>query len=105
MSELQREFDAFDAQNPSVWELFVRFASEAISAGHIHLSASLIVERIRWETQVATRSKDDLKINNNHRAYYARKFNGSFPWAGGKFLTRTVGAEGESSVPFKLESE
>lgn len=90
INKLQQEFDA---ANPEVWRLFCKFAFEAIAAGRVDLSASLVVERIRWETEVVTRGADDFKVNNNHRAYYARKFNRAFPYAGGKFVTRAVTGE------------
>lgn len=78
MSELEIAFAAFDDANPEVWELFRRFAAEAIEAGHVRLSASLIIERIRWETTVVTTTADVLKLNNNFTAYYARKWNRMF---------------------------
>ena len=93
---LQSEFDSYDKANPQVWDAFIRFTKEAISFGHQHLSASLVVERIRWETLIDSRSFDGLKINNNHRAYYARKFHKEFPEHRGFFRTRSVSAPVES---------
>ena len=87
---LQLEFECYDKANPKVWDAFIRFTKEAIASGHQHLSVSLVVERIRWETLVDVRSFDGLKINNNHRAYYARKFHKMFPEQKGFFRTRTV---------------
>lgn len=84
---LAEQFERFDSENPSVWTLFKRFALEAIAAGKKHLSVSLIVERIRWEAIVTT-SETDYKVNNNHRAFYARKFHREFPEHGGFFRTR-----------------
>lgn len=75
---LRERFEKFHAENPKVWKLWVRFALEAINAGHKTLSASLIAERIRWETSVVT-TGDRFKLNNNHRAYYARMFMERFP--------------------------
>ena len=71
---LTEKFQKFDQENPHIYNLFTRFAFEAIAAGHKTLSASLIVERIRWEVDVVTQSDDPFKINNNHRAFYSRKF-------------------------------
>jgi hypothetical protein len=89
MNRLWREFLEFDAANPHVWELFERFAFEAIEAGHETLSASLICERIRWETTVVT-TDTEFKLNNNHRAYYARKFNSIHQNIPQKFVLRYV---------------
>lgn len=80
-SDLVKKFVAFHAANPDVYELFKRFAFEAIAAGHKTISSDMILHRIRWETDVATKaagweptSKRSLKINNTHSAYYARLF-------------------------------
>jgi hypothetical protein len=87
---LKLEFEIYDRNNPAVWDLFLRFTGQAIAAGHRRLSVSLVVERIRWETMVGTQSDDGLKINNNHRAYYARKFHATYPEYDGFFRTRAV---------------
>jgi hypothetical protein len=75
MTHLEKNFEKFDRENPAIWKLFEEFAKQCACAGHVTLSASLITERIRWETTVVTRSDDGFKICNNHRAYYARKWN------------------------------
>jgi hypothetical protein len=75
MNRLEEAFKRFDQENPSIWTLFTRFAYDAANAGYATLSANFIFERIRWETTVVTRSTDEFKLNNNHRAYYARKWN------------------------------
>lgn len=85
---LTENFKKFDEENPHIYDLFVRFAHEALAAGHKTLSASLIVERIRWEVDVVTRSDDPFKINNNHRAFYSRKFMTENPEFGEIFRTR-----------------
>lgn len=86
------DFQEFDRANPDVWRLFIRFAQELIAAGHMVLSASLITERIRWETMVQT-STEDFKINNNFRAFYARKFMRTYPAHGDIFRTRKAEAD------------
>lgn len=90
MKDLYEEFAVFDQDNPGIWQLFVRFANEAIAAGHYRLGVSLIIERIRWEVYVATKSDDDFKINNNHRAYYARKWIEAYPEYANFFEIRRV---------------
>jgi hypothetical protein len=90
MSELRRKFEEYHAKNPQVYELFKRFANEAISHGRKTLSASLICERIRWETSVVTKSDDGFKITNNHMAYYARLWMEDHPLSGATFRTREV---------------
>lgn len=86
-------FNRYDEANPRVWQLFKRFAFEAIEASRTRLSASLIAERIRWEVSVATFG-EPFKINNNYRAFYARKFEEHFPQHAGKFAFRQSVADG-----------
>lgn len=86
-------FDRFDAENPFVWDLFQQFALEAIYAGRKRLSVSLIIERIRWETTVVRSDPDGFKINNNFRAYYARKFHRQYPAFSSFFTTRVSAAD------------
>lgn len=84
---LQQAFERFDADNPHVYELFKRFALRAIRRGKRRLSVALITERIRWEVQVETKGVR-FKLNNNHTAFYARKFHADFPEYGDVFATR-----------------
>lgn len=95
---LRDEFEKFDRENPEIWKMFCRFAGEAMAAGHTVLSANFIFERIRWETTVVTSSPEGFKVNNNHRAYYARKFNAECPNANGQFDTRAVRGEIEQQL-------
>ena len=85
---LAEKFAEYDAANPSIYYLFKRFANELIAAGRTKLSASLIIERIRWEVNVSTTSEDIFKVSNNHTAFYARKFMEDFPQHGEIFRTR-----------------
>jgi len=87
-AQLDAEFAKYDRENPLVWSYFKRFTFDLIAAGKKHGSASLVIERIRWEVYITTRSSDGFKINNNHRAYYSRKFMREFPEHDGFFHTR-----------------
>lgn len=98
-SRLEIEFEIFDADNPRVWELFKRFAFEAIDKGKKKLSVALIVERIRWEVYIVTDSDDDFKVNNNHRAYYARKWIDAYPVYASFFNIRRLGGGGHGFKP------
>lgn len=80
-------FEQFDADNPKVWELFVRFTFDVIKAGHERFSADSILHRIRWETAIKT-TDEHFKINNNFSADYARKFMLQFPEYDGFFELR-----------------
>ena len=82
-------FNNYHAENPHVYELFKRFAFEAIQAGYEHYSSYCIINRIRWHSEVETRG-DPFKINNNYTPRYARKFHDDFPEHAGFFRTRII---------------
>ena len=90
-----KRFVAFHKANPRVYDLFKRFAYEAMSAGHRHMSADAIIHRVRWETDVVTRGAgaidgSSFKINNNHVAYYARMFAVEHPQQSDFFRFREI---------------
>jgi hypothetical protein len=95
-NRLEKLFWAFHAANPIVYMLFCRFTDRAIRSGYPHFSVSMIIERIRWETNVETYDPaggDVLKINNNYSAYYARLWMRDHPGWPNFFRTRAVIAE------------
>lgn len=89
-TKLEREFWDFHEQNPHVYRLFDRFTRHALERGRTNFSVSVIVERIRWETTIETDTGDKFKINNNHRAYYARLWMRDNPEHYGFFRTRCI---------------
>jgi hypothetical protein len=91
-THLQAQFDAFLNAHPRVWSLFVAFTQSAIAKGHRHLSADLVLHRIRWESSVVTGEKP-YKLNNNLTPYFARRFHAEFPSHDGFFRMRKVKGE------------
>jgi hypothetical protein len=87
-AKLKADFDEFDAVNPHIWGLLVKFSFDAKNAGLEKLGIKFLVERIRWELQVVTKSTDMFKINNNHTAFYARKLMTTYPELEGFFRFR-----------------
>ncbi len=85
---LQLEFERFDADNPEVWQLFCRFAREAIASGLKRFSADAIQHRIRWHVAIETRGGGGFKLNDHLTCFYARKFVRLFPEHRGFFETR-----------------
>lgn len=71
--DLRREAELFIGSQPKVYALFERFALQMLERGR-SFGISLLTERVRWEV-VMTWDPDDrgFKINNNHRAYIARR--------------------------------
>lgn len=84
-------FRLYDAENPHVYREFVRFARELKSAGRHRASASLIFERMRWESMIRGGPESGLpayRLNNNYRAFYARKLATEDPSFAGFFEIR-----------------
>lgn len=96
MTALERAFIEFDRDNPRIYQLLCRFADQALAAGRARLGISLLFERIRWEVYITTASNDEFKLNNNHRAYYARKWLREHPEHPEFFATRRVKGEPRS---------
>ncbi len=100
-SRADQIFDAFakfHRANPQVWKLFARFSLEIIGSGRDHYSSSAVVERIRWHVDMQT-SDEEVKINNNFRAYYARMFHIAYPQHDGFFRNRKRVSEGQAASP------
>lgn len=77
-SNLQKAFDAFDADNPQIWREFRDMAFRLIDNGYKHYGAKSIIEAIRFHRSVQT-TEGPFKLNNNYTAYYARKFMNLYP--------------------------
>lgn len=89
MGKIAQAFESFHSQNPEVYDMMVRYATQLRLAGRKTLSISLITERVRWETAIKT-TGDLFKINNNFRALYARKIEQERPEFEGMFKMRTL---------------
>ena len=89
----QRDFEAFHADNPHVYQLFERFALEAVHAGRKRFSARTVLHRIRWYTSVETRDPQGFKINDHWSPFYARMFMKRHPWCGKLFELREAVAD------------
>jgi hypothetical protein len=73
---LYRAFALYHSENPHIYVLFKRFVADAVAANKERISARFIIERVRWEVEVATRRSGDdgFKINNNFSAFYGRLY-------------------------------
>ena len=83
---LVKKFRIYDAENPLIWRMFQKFTFQIMAAGHLNYSANGIFEGMRWHTAIT--GNDEFKMNNNYRAFYARKFMHAFPEHAGYFRTR-----------------
>lgn len=87
--EMREQCEAFHKEHPEVWDLFVRFTFEMIDRGFKNYSAQHgIFARIRWEIDAGGNGTSEFKINNNHSAFYARRFMKVYPEHDGFFRLR-----------------
>ena len=69
--KLERAFWQFHHDNPHVYDKLVAYARQ-FALYHEHGSINLLFERVRWDYLTDTATADGFKLNNNHRAFYAR---------------------------------
>ena len=67
---LEKEFWRFHGDHPEVYYYLVKFAREWVDRGHSYCGIAMLFARVRWEMGIV--SDEDPKVNNNHRAFYAR---------------------------------
>jgi hypothetical protein len=84
---MQARFDAFHADHPQVWKLFLRFVKEAMVSGRRKFGARMIWERMRWFSTIETKG-DDFKLNDHYPPFYARLFMETYPQYAGFFEIR-----------------
>lgn len=94
---LEKKFWEYHRENPQVYALFDRFASEAVNRNRKRFSANMIFERMRWYTVIET-GGDEYKLNNNYRAYYARLWMRNHPDHDDLFETRFLPSGPESKA-------
>jgi hypothetical protein len=93
-TQMRELCEKFHHDHPLVWTLFVRFTNEMISRGRKNYGVSAIFERIRWEIDsVGGNGATAFKLNNNFRAFYARRFHKAYPVHDGFFRTRKQTSE------------
>jgi hypothetical protein len=63
---------AFHEENPDVYLLLVRYAREAVRAGVGRVGIELLWNRMRWDKTVIT-NDSEFKLNQNYKAWYARR--------------------------------
>ena len=86
--QMRMQCAAFHQQHPEVWEMLKRFSREMQNRGFKHYSINGIFERIRWEKDIGGDGKTQFKLNNNYRAFYARRFMKMYPQYEGFFRLR-----------------
>lgn len=78
IQQRKKEFTQWHLNNPAIWAAFERFALEAAESNRATYSHWAVMNRVRWHTSIETTGKE-FKISNNHIAFYARIFCGTYP--------------------------
>lgn len=86
----KKEWWEYHRANPHIYALFDQLTKKALDAGRTHYSSRAIIEVIRWNYNIVTKSNDDFKINDHYTAYYARYFMHLNPMHEGFFHLREL---------------
>jgi hypothetical protein len=90
----EARFLEFHKRYPIVYRLWDKFTLECLDKGMRKVGTALIMERIRWETNVVIQDHTDnnkkLKINDHHKPYYSRLWMKNNPQYKGVFEIRGV---------------
>lgn len=98
-------FQDFHRDNPRVYELFRKFALWLIETkGKKKISSKLIINRIRWEIYLETKTEDKYRINDAFTSHYARLFILEFPKYSDRFELRRLRCLGPSQFSLELPS-
>lgn len=91
----------FHELNPHVYRLLVHYARVARDRGRNRVGIELLWNRMRWDLMLETESNDEYKLNQNLKAWYARRIMLHEPDLKGIFELRTrlsiVPEEGEET--------
>ena len=80
-------FAAFHQANPHVFDNLARLSLDLRARGASRIGIGMLFEVLRWQYALRT-SGDDYRLNNNHRAFYARKLMADVPDLAGLFEVR-----------------
>lgn len=73
-----QKFMDFDRDNPEVYQQLKMLAFSLIDKGINRYGIAALFEVLRYHSAIET-NDPDFKLNNNHKAFYARKFIADFP--------------------------
>jgi hypothetical protein len=85
--DLAARFEQFHKFNPHVYKLIVQIAQDLQRRGHKRGGIAFIFERLRWLYAIQTQG-EEFKLNNNYKAFYARKVMQENPSLAGFFEIR-----------------
>jgi hypothetical protein len=90
--ERKRKWWQWHRVNPHVYAEFERRAFQAVAAGREKISGWLIINRMRWETEIETQG-GEFKLPNDYIAFYARLFHAHHPEHAGFITTKRMKGE------------
>jgi hypothetical protein len=67
----------YHKKNPQIYEMYKKFAFQAIKSKRPYYSSEMIINRVRWETM--TKAESGFKIANEMKAFYSRLFVLEYP--------------------------
>jgi hypothetical protein len=70
---IEERFAAFDAANPHIYTALVYLAYQIKDTGVSRISVKHLLEVVRYNRRIVTKSDDGVKINNDFSAMYGRK--------------------------------
>jgi len=62
----------YHKKNPHIYEMYKKFAFQAIKSKRPYYSSEMIVNRVRWESMV--KAESGFKIANEMKSFYSRLF-------------------------------
>jgi hypothetical protein len=91
-------FEKFHTDNPRVYATLVMLARQWIDrTGHSKLGVATLYERARWDIAIST-NDPNFKLNNDHRAFYARLIMLQEPDLAGLFKLRRSEADAWAAI-------
>ncbi len=91
---IDEAFSEFDRENPRIYLRFCELVDKLRAAGVTRTSSKLIINRIRWDLTIETKSEDGFKINDAFTSRYARKYIQQYPEHEGLFEIRQLRSNG-----------
>jgi hypothetical protein len=89
--KLVNRFSKYHNEHPEVWDNFKKYAAEMRATGRRRYSAWAIINRIRWDHDMA--KTEEFKISNDYIALYARIAIHLEPELATFFVTRPMKSE------------
>lgn len=99
-----RKFWRWLVRNEHVWKEFIRWSRESKKSGRKRYSASAIVHRMRWDTEVVSRNR--FKMSDSVTPYLSRLLMAEYPEEfAGYFTTHSRGAHIATDLETGEETE